>query len=155
MNISSSRVDAFGVAAAPRIVVSGLSLRRMPQNVGDMLFSLMLALFAAASVYADEVPHDWLPEVIILPTDAKVQMERAIGSSVRLFSFSTAADVDALLADWSDALEGSGYDILPQETELDESVIEFSGHTIQNAKISAGTANASGQKVVTFDATLE
>lgn len=120
-----------------------------------MLFGLVLSLFATVIVYADEMPQGWVPEVLALPSDAEVQMDRAIGSSIRMFSFSTATDVDKLLEDWSAALEKEGYNIRPRQAELEETAIEFSGRNILNAKIATEVASSGDRVVVIFDATLE
>jgi hypothetical protein len=120
-----------------------------------MIFGLVLALFAAVIVCADEIPQSWVPEALTLPDDADVQIDRAIGSSIRMFSFSTAADLDALFADWTVKLEDGGYTIRPQQAELDQTSIEFSGRNILNAKIAAAPASSGARAVITFDATLE
>jgi hypothetical protein len=96
-----------------------------------------------------------VPEVLVLPSDAEVQMDRAIGSSIRMFSFSTATDVDELFGDWSAALESEGYSIRPQRAELEETAIEFSGRNILNAKIATEVASGGDRVVITFDATLQ
>ncbi len=155
MNIASCQIDALGVTTPPRTIIIGLSFRRFGGQLRDMLFGLMLALFAAVIVYADEIPQGWVPETLTLPDDAEVQMDRAIGSSIRMFSFSTEADVDKLFGDWSAKLEDSGYNIRPQQAELDQSAIEFSGRNILNAKIATAAASNGDRVVITFDATLE
>ncbi|MDR7127596.1 hypothetical protein J2X53_004446 [Pseudorhodobacter sp. 4114] len=113
-----------------------------------------MSLFAAVVVYADEI-QGWVPEAIILPDDAEVVMNREIGSSIRMFSFSTHADVRTLFRDWSAALEESQYSVRPQQSEFDEAAIEFSGEDILNAKIAAGVINGDEPVVITFDATLK
>lgn len=120
-----------------------------------MLFGLALSLLATVIVYAEEMPQGWVPEVLTLPVDAEVQMDRAIGSNIRMFSFSTAADVNELLGDWSAALESDGYNIRPQQADLEETAIEFSGRDILNAKIATEVASGGDRVVITFDATLE
>jgi len=82
-------------------------------------------------------------------------MDRAIGSSIRMFSFSTAQEVEALFSDWSAALEENGYTIRTQQAELDETAIEFSGRDILNAKIATDVASEGERRVITFDATLQ
>ena len=120
----------------------------------DMILGVALSLCATVIVYADEI-QGWVPEAIILPDDAEVVMNREIGSSIRMFSFSTQADVEVLFRDWSAALEESKYSLRPQQTEFDETAIEFSGEDILNAKIAAGVANGDEPVVITFDATLK
>lgn len=155
MSIASYQIDAISVMAPPRTVLDGPSLCRFGRHFRDMLFGIALSLFAAVIVYADEMPHGWVPEVIVLPEDAEVQMDRAIGSSIRMFSFSTGADVEELFGTWSSALEAEGYTIRMQQAELEESVIEFSGQNILNAKIATEAASGRDRVVITFDATLE
>jgi len=120
-----------------------------------MLFGLTLVLFAGVIVYADEVPQAWVPEVLMIPEDAVIEMDRAIGSSIRMFSFSTGTDIDILFGDWSTSLEEDGYSIRPQQVELDQNSIEFSGRNILNAKIVTAPANTGDRVVITFDATLQ
>lgn len=47
--------------------------------------------------------------MLAIPDHAEVVTDRAIGSTVRMFSIATAADVDALFADWEESLSGNGY----------------------------------------------
>ncbi|GAW33795.1 hypothetical protein RA2_00839 [Roseovarius sp. A-2] len=155
MITASSQIGAVCAAAPPHPVMDGLSFRRLGGHVRDMVLGLVLSLFATVIVYADEMPQSWVPEVLTLPDDAEVQMDRAIGSSIRMFSFSTAANVNDLFADWSDALESDGYNIRPQQADLEETAIEFSGQNIMNAKIATEAASGGDRVVITFDATLD
>ncbi|HBZ42999.1 MAG TPA: hypothetical protein DEO85_02860 [Maritimibacter sp.] len=155
MITASSPIGAVCVAAPPRTFLDGFAFHRLGGHVRDMLFGLVLTLFATVIVYADEMPQSWVPEVLALPDDAEIQTDRAIGSSIRMFSFSTATDVDELFGDWSAALESDGYSIRPHEAELEKTAIEFSGRDILNAKIATEVASADDRVVITFDATLE
>ncbi len=155
MITASSPFGAISAAAPPRSTMDAISFRRLGGQVRDMFFGLVLTLFATVIAYADEMPQGWVPEELALPDDAEVQTDRAIGSSIRMFSFSTATDVDELFSDWSDALEGGGYDIRPQQAEVEETSIEFSGQDILNAKIATEVASGGDRVVITFDATLE
>ncbi|WP_448328389.1 hypothetical protein [Sulfitobacter sp. M13] len=155
MSFAYCQIDAFNVTAPPRTLMTGMSFRRLCGKMRDMLFGLTLVLFAGVIAYADEVPHGWVPEVLMLPDDAAIEMDRAIGSSIRMFSFSTETDIDILFGDWSTALEESGYSIRPQQVELDQNSIEFSGRNILNAKIATAAANTGDRVVITFDATLK
>ena len=96
-----------------------------------------------------------MPEILTLPFDEVVEMDRAIGSSVRMFSFSTETGVDTLLGDWTTALENGGYSIRPQLVELDQNLIGFSGQNILNAKIATEVASTGDRVVITVDATLK
>lgn len=140
--------------APPRTILNGLSPRRFGVHVSNVLFGLILSLFAAGMVYSEEVPQDWVPQVLVLPEDAEVELDRAIGANIRMFSFSTGADLETLFGDWSAALEEDGYDIRPQQADLDEKVIEFSGRDILNAKIGAEATTGNDRTVITFDVTL-
>lgn len=127
MSLASCQIDAMGVTAAPRSVKDGHSLHRLGRHLKDIMFGLVLSFFLAVIVSADEMPQGWVPEVITLPDDAVVMMDRAIGSSVRIFSFSTEADVKAVFGHWSVPFEENGYTIRPQQAEINETTIEFSG----------------------------
>ncbi|WP_300043368.1 hypothetical protein [uncultured Paracoccus sp.] len=76
------------------------ALPRLP--VRDALLAAWLVLAASAVVYADEHLQDWIPDVLTIPEDAEVVTDRAIGSTVRMFSIATGADVDALFAEWEE-----------------------------------------------------
>lgn len=155
MSFAYCQMDAFNVTAPPRTIMTGLSLSRLGGYMRDMFLGLTLALFATVIVYADEIPQSWVPEVLTLPDDAVVEMDRAIGSSIRMFSFSTETDVDTLFQDWSNALENGGYSIRLQQAELDQNSIEFSGQNILNAKIATAAASTGDRVVISFDATLK
>lgn len=155
MSIAFCQTGAVSVTAPPRTFLNDLSLRRIGGYVRDMMLGLVLSLFAAVIVYAEEMPQGWVPEVLVLPDDAEVQTDRAIGSNIRMFSFSTEADVEELFVDWSAALENAGYNIRPQQSGLEEAAIEFSGSGILNGKIATEAASVGDSVVITFDATLE
>lgn len=155
MTTTLCQTNALRVPAPLSPRPTDLPLRRVGAHLRDMLFGLVLAGSAAVIVYADEFPQGWVPEGLILPGDADFQMERAIGSSIRMFSFTTEASVDGLFSDWSAALEQDGYSIRAQEADLENSAIEFSGSGILNAKIAAAPSPDAGRMVITFDATLQ
>jgi hypothetical protein len=155
MTSSPCQTGAFSVTAPPRPVFDGSFLRRFAERGKDMLLGFVLSLFVAVIVRADEMPQGWVPEVLVLPEDAEVQMDRAIGSSIRMFSFKTGADVESLFEDWSSALEGEGYSIRRQQSELEGTAIEFSGGHILNAKIAIEAASTGERVVITLDATLQ
>ena len=98
-NLFSQAAGAFH-----RYLVGGLAIRA----VRDAIIAAWLVLAASAVVYADEHLQDWIPDVLAFPDDAEVMTERAIGSTVRMFSIATGADVDALFADWEEGLNGNG-----------------------------------------------
>ena len=137
--------------------VEPLARARFDFHYKDQSVDPQIKEFAGSGVFgdADEIPQGWVPEALTLPDDAEVQMDRAIGSSIRMFSFSTEADVGKLFGEWSTELEDSGYNIRPQQAELEQSAIEFSGRNILNAKIVTAPASNGDRAVVSFDATLE
>lgn len=109
---------------------------------------------ATASAAQDEPPQTWVPKEVVLPEDAEVLSEREIGSSLRMFSFSTQDDVDDLLATWQEDLRLAGYSVMDAEGATMERTIEFSGNGINNAKIAVVPAASEEQSVIQFDATL-
>jgi hypothetical protein len=123
--------------------------------------ALYLGLAAAAPLAADdtddglEMPQGWVPAALMMPADAEVLTDREIGSSLRMFSFNTAADVDELLAAWEEALRLAGFTITQQLDESLERVIEFSGEGITNAKIAVTPSMLDDLHVIEFDATLQ
>lgn len=155
MCILSPQSGAICVPFSPLARYDRPLLRRVCGHIKEMLLALVLSLFATVIVYAEDMPQGWVPDVLVLPDDAEVMMDRAIGSSIRMFSFSTAQDVEALFGDWSVALEENGYTIRAQQAELDETAIEFSGRDILNAKIATDVAGEGKRRVITFDATLQ
>ncbi|WP_354538787.1 hypothetical protein [Roseovarius sp. MBR-6] len=153
--IALSQTAAFGVGAPQLPVTVGLIRHRLAGQFRSILFSLALSLLLTAMAHAEEPPQDWVPDVLALPADARVQMDRSIGSSIRMFSFTTAADVEELFRAWSEELARDGYNIRPKQAGLEETAIEFSGRDILNAKIATEPAADGDRTVITFDATLQ
>jgi len=133
-------------------MMGSVVLRRLPFL--DVLFAAFLLLFASAVVHAQERLQDWIPEALSMPEDAEVVVDRAIGSTIRMLSIATAADVDGLFADWEESLETNGYPILKSESAVMENSIQFSGPGILNAKIILAPNTEDGRSVIEFDATL-
>lgn len=154
MNITSSHLDALCVSTPLSRILSEWRPANFGKYSRDMGFAVVLSLFAAAIVYADEIPQSWVPEVIALPDDAELTEDRSVGSSIRMFSISTETDVEVLLGDWSAALKDDGYSIRPQHAELNKTTVEFSGHDILNAKIATEAASIGDRVVIAFDVTL-
>ncbi|RBI77064.1 hypothetical protein DQW77_03505 [Roseovarius sp. TE539] len=121
----------------------------------DALVAAWLVLAASAVVYADEHLQDWIPDVLAIPDDAEVITDRAIGSTVRIFSITTGADVEALFADWEESLSGNGYPVTQGADDLLDRSIEFSGPGITNAKIIVAPTTDDGRSIIEFDATLD
>lgn len=128
------------------------TLYRLP--VRDMVAAAIIVLSANAIVYADERFQDWIPDVLVIPEDAEVVTDRTIGSSMRMFSISTGANVETLFADWEESLSTNGYLVTQQEKELQVRSIEFTGPNIANAKIILAPITDEGRHLIEFDATL-
>mgnify|MGYP001067784258 CR=1 FL=1 len=125
----------------------------------DVLLAAAIVLAAATIGHAQERmlawTQDWVPAVLGVPDDAELLRDREIGSTVRMFSFATAQDVDALMLDWETALQDAGFQIDQAPDELLERAIEFSGTGITNAKIVAGVTGEDGRTIIEVDATLQ
>lgn len=88
------------------------------------------------------------------PYGMEVISAREIGSSLRMFSFATAQDGEALLAGWQAALREDGYQITQSRDDIIGPAVEFSGDGILNAKILGAPQSDSGLSVIEIDATL-
>jgi hypothetical protein len=132
---------------------SSLAGLRLPLR--NILFAACLSLAATMILRAEEVPQGWVPDVLELPADMEVLTDRSIGSSLRMFSFSTESDPEALLIKWEEALTAAGYVIVQAQDDTLDQAIEFSGQGIGNAKIVLSPTNAEGRVVIEFDATLQ
>lgn len=144
------------VLSMPTAPAAGRLLRRVPWR--DLALAAVIVLAATALLNAQERieawTQDWVPSVLDVPGDAELLSDRAVGSSVRLFSFSTAEDIDDLFAAWEAALRDGGFPIDQGADELLDRSIEFSGQGIANAKIVAGVTGDDGRTVIEVDATL-
>jgi hypothetical protein len=127
-------------------------LKRVP--IRDMLFAAGLVLTASAVVYAEEHLQDWIPDVLVIPDDAEVVTDRAIGSTARMFAITTGADVDALFMDWEESLTSNGYPVSQGADDILGRSIEFSGPGIANAKIIIAPTTDGDRNIIEFDATL-
>jgi len=121
----------------------------------DAVTAAVVTGFAAFAACAEIALQDWIPEGLAMPEDAEIVTDREIGSTVRLFAFSTGAEPGPMLADWEETLRNDGYAIVREIDELVARSIEFTGPGIVNAKIVATRENADGLTVVEFDATLD
>lgn len=119
----------------------------------EMIAAAAIVVMASA-VLADEMLQDWIPDELSFPEDSEVITDRAIGSTVRMFSIATNADVADLFDDWEDSLGTSGYRITQAQDELLDQSIEFSGRGISNAKIIVAPVTEDGRSIIQFDATL-
>lgn len=128
------------------------ALPRIPTR--GLIAAVWLLLATSAVVSADEHLQDWIPDVLTIPDDAEVLTDRAIGSSVRMLSIVTGADVDALFVEWEESLNVNGYPVTQGADDLLDRSIEFSGPGIANAKIIVAPTTEDGQSVIEFDATL-
>lgn len=118
------------------------------------LIAIQMIVLAAAIVYADETIQEWIPDVLLFPEDTEVVMDRAVGSTVWMFSIATGTDTDALLAKWEESLNMNGYPVTQAGGEVLERSIEFSGPGILNAKILVAPRAQDGRSIIEFDATL-
>jgi hypothetical protein len=123
--------------------------------IRDTLLAGAIVFGASVIAYADEHIQEWIPDVLTFPEDAEVVTDRAIGSSIRLFSISTGADVDALLADWEESLVENGFPVTQEAGDVLDRSIEFTGPGISNAKILVAPFTEDGRSVIEFDATLD
>jgi hypothetical protein len=111
-------------------------------------------ILASAMMLLAQQAQEWIPGEIALPSDMEVTIDRAIGSSTRIFAFMTGEDADALIDTWSDALSQAGYNVAPPSEEIDTRQIEFSGLGIGNAKIAVQPTADTDRSLVQFDASL-
>jgi hypothetical protein len=150
--ITPAHPNRFREAAGAfhRSLAEGRPLRA----VRDALIAAWLVLLASAVVYADEHLQDWIPDILTMPDDAEVVTDRAIGSTVRMFSIATDADIDALFAEWEAGLNETGYPVMQGADDVLDQSIEFSGPGIANAKIIVAPTTDDGRTIIEFDATL-
>lgn len=139
----------------PRRALASLRTALLRLPVRDALIAAWLVLVASTVVYADEHLQDWIPDVLAIPVDAEVVTDRAIGSTVRMFSIATGADVEELFAEWEESLNGNGYPVTQGADDLMDRSIEFSGPGITNAKIVVAPTTEDGRSIIEFDATLD
>lgn len=139
----------------PGRAVADLRNTLLRPPVRDALVAAWLVLAASAVVYADQHLQDRIPDVLAIADDAEVVTDRATGSAVRMFSSATAADVDALFADWEESPSGNGYPVTQGADDLLDRSIGFSGPGIANAKTIVAPTTEEGRSVIEFDATLD
>lgn len=120
-----------------------------------LLAAVAFAYATATLAIAQDQVQSWVPAELEMPADIEVLSDHEIGSSLRMFSFSTESDVDELLTDWEEALSAAGYAIIQGEGDILERVIEFSGQGINNAKIAVAPASADDHNIIEIDATLQ
>lgn len=146
------------VPGSPNLTLSIIRWQGVKAQLRDMLVAGFILLAASAVLHAQDRieawTQDWMPSALSVPDDAELLTDREIGSTVRMFSFSTASDIDALFAAWEAALQTDGFQIDQSPDELLERSIEFSGTGITNAKIVAGITHDDGRTVIEVDATL-
>lgn len=127
-------------------------------SVTDVVVAASLVAAMSATVLAEERTRawvqDWVPAVLSIPEDAEVVRESAIGSSIRMVSFSTDADVDRLFADWEESLTGNGYTVRETDAAVSDRSIEFSGPGILNASITEAAVPDGDRTVIELEASL-
>lgn len=157
--MTSLYMTAPAAAPLPRLdaILDGMLARapRIPEVLRAFVLAAFLLLPVAAILHADETRPGWLPEAMVLPEDMEVITERTIGSTLRMFSFSTEEDTAELLADWEEELSLSGYSIVENEDNIINEIIEFSGPGINNAKVVIAPINEDGRAIVELDASLQ
>jgi hypothetical protein len=116
--------------------------------------ALVALVLGTATVTAEEQPQSWIPEEITLPEDMEIVTDRSIGSAIRVFTFTTREDGDALADLWREALETGPYQVKPAAEGLDQRLIEFSGGRVQNGQIAFSRGADSTDTTVQFDASL-
>lgn len=112
-----------------------------------------LTLGSAMMLWAQQ-SQDWIPSEVALPSDMEITIDRAIGSSTRIFAFVTGEDAAALIDTWTEALSQAGYNITPNPEEVANPQIEFTGPGIGNAKIAVQPTADTDRSLVQFDASL-
>jgi len=155
MNTVLARVvpAPFAISRSAPFEMARSASRRIP--IRNIAAAALIVLAASAIGYAEERLQGWIPEVLAIPEDAEVVTDRAVGSSVRMFSIATEADVDELFAEWEDSLSTNAYPVTGGQSELLEHSIEFSGPGIANAKIIVAPKVDGGPRIIEFDATLD
>jgi len=157
--MSNFYMTAPAVAPLPRLdAIIDPILARLPRVLEVLRVAVLaafLSLSAAVILHADETRPGWLPEALELPADFEVITERAIGSTLRMFSFSTAEDTAELFADREEDLQLSGYTVQQDEDGIIDEIIEFSGPGINNAKIIIAPVGDGGREIIEFDASLQ
>ncbi|WP_150497792.1 hypothetical protein [Roseibium aquae] len=127
-------------------------------NVSIWLLAICIAvaliLRTTTAAEAQERLQDWLPDVLELPGDVEVLADRQVGSTIRMLTLRTSANVDDLLIEWEVALRANGYAIGRGRDESLDGVIEFSGTGIVNAKIIVAQGGDDDGRVIEIDATL-
>lgn len=125
------------------------------KNLNHIARLSVAALFLSiAPLHAEDSDTSWIPEEIILPEDMEIVTDRSIGSVIRVFTFTTAEDTDALADLWREALETGPYQVLPPAEGMDQRLIEFSGGGIQNGQIAFMRGADGTDTTVQFDASL-
>jgi len=129
--------------------------RHLRKSLHSMSVAAFLILPLAIATQADETRPEWLPEAIELPLDNDVLTDRSIGSKLRMFSFSTEQNTQTMLQTWEEALILAGYSINQAQDDVIDTIIEFSGQGINNAKIVVAPSGDDARSTINFDATLQ
>jgi len=162
---SSDKERARDVRQAPTAARPGKPIPGLPtggrfrhSNVSIWLLAVCIAialiLRATTAAESQERLQGWLPDILELPEDVEVIADRQIGSTIRMLTLRTSADVEDLLVDWEEALRANGYAVGRGRNEPVDGVIEFSGTGIVNAKIIAAPADDDERGLIEIDATL-
>jgi hypothetical protein len=147
-------------APRPGRPIPGLPIRGRfrHSNVSIWLLAVCIAvaliLRTATAAESQERLQDWFPVVLELPEDVEVLADRQIGSTLRMLTLRTSADVDELLMELEEALRANGCAVGRGRDDPLAGVIEFSGTSIANAKIVAVPRGSEDRGLIEIDATL-
>lgn len=97
----------------------------------------------------------WLPDAIVLPADFSQLADRSIGRYTRLLHGVTAADQGALLAEYRDTLVAAGYQVDGRAELVDQGIVRYQGHGLQEASIRFVHAVDRPDGLIQFDARLD
>jgi hypothetical protein len=106
---------------------------REVQMVFDHLDSYASLAGAVRDIAGKEARPTRVENARKMSHDAEVVTDRAVGSTLRMFSGTTDGDVDALFADWEERLNGKGNTVSQGADDLPDHSIEFSGPGIAHA----------------------
>lgn len=127
--------------------------RTAPVAMAAAPLAIALTLASSVALWAQQA-QDWIPAEVVLPSDMEITIDRAIGSSTRIFAFVTGEDAGALIDTWTEALSQAGYIISPNPEEVANPQVEFTGPGIGNAKIAVQPTAGADRSIVQFDASL-
>ena len=115
--------------------------------------TLIAALVAALPLAARaEGEPDWLPSALTFPEDAEIGTERAVGSSIRMISFTTATEGHEIVAAMTESLRASGA-VIEHESQ-DGEAMTFSNREVLNGQVVLLLHPEGGRATIEIDLTL-